>query len=57
MKKEFKAPIVETKELSAQNSIMDGGMVISGTPIRKGKAITDNNEVAGYEAWKGTGLN
>ena len=54
MKKEFKAPIVETKVLSTVNSIMDGdgAMLLSanaGTPGLNVVPVEVDND---YKLWK-----
>ncbi len=53
MKNKFKAPIVEVKELSIINNIMEGGMLISTNTSIKGltPVVDDVNE--GYKIWKG----
>lgn len=53
MKKEFKAPVVEAKELNALNSIMDGGMLISTNGIN-GKSLVevDAENVTDYKQWR-----
>ncbi len=52
MKKEFKAPIVETKELAAVNSVMDSVLLISGDSPSGLTAITDTATNDGYKQWK-----
>ncbi len=53
MKKEFKAPVVEAKELAAQDSIMAGGiMLMSAEKTPVGVSVTDD-AVSGYNIWKG----
>ena len=54
MKKEFKAPIVETKVLSTQEDIMDSVIELakSGNQGEKyGNVLEDTNK--GYNQWKG----
>ena len=54
MKKEFKAPIVETKVLSTRNSIMDIGE--SGNMGTKGTALVDDGKTnEQFKQWKGFG--
>ena len=54
MKKEFKAPTVEAKNLSIQNSVMDGGMVLS-IGYTQGNMELFNDEAVndGFNRWKG----
>lgn len=52
MKKEFKAPIVETKELNTVNSVMDSVLTISGNVPSKLTVIDDNATNADYKQWK-----
>ena len=52
MKKEFKAPIVETKELTAVNSVMDDVLTISGNVPSGLTVITDDANNEGYKQWK-----
>ncbi len=52
MKKEFKAPIVETKELTAVNSVMDDVLTISGNVPSGLIPITDEATNADYKQWK-----
>ena len=57
MKKEFKAPIVETKELITRNGIMADDIAIFTLSADK-KAREDSYEIvnsieSGYNAWKG----
>ena len=54
MKKEFKAPVVETRELNALNSIMDGGMLISGNGVNGAGTFDIGAEIAeDFKQWKG----
>ena len=55
MKKEFKAPIVETKVLSTRNSIMDIGE--SGNMGTKSAILLKDDEKtnAEFKQWKGFG--
>ena len=53
MKKEFKAPIVETRELNALNTIMDGAMLISANGVNGESTfeITDTI-LQDYNQWR-----
>ena len=56
MKKEFKAPIIETKELFTQNSIMAELEILTisaGQTARNGFAMSDETVASGFDAWKG----
>ena len=54
MKKEFKAPIVEAKNLSIQNSVMDGAMVLSIGYTQDNMAVFNDDAVKdGFKQWKG----
>lgn len=57
MKKEFKAPIVEHKQLSTANNIMDIDFVQSGEIDAKKELIFTEDTVAGFNQWKGFGSN
>ena len=51
MKREFKAPVVETKVLSTVNSIMDGGILLSSNAGTTGlKEVTVSLD--DYKQWK-----
>ncbi len=53
MKKKFKAPIVEAKELNAANSIMaDGSMLISANGVNGGKTFVIDTTLTDYNQWK-----
>ena len=58
MKKEFKAPIVETKELFTRNGVMAEDLAIfstsSETKVRDAYEIESSIQ-SGYNAWKGFG--
>ena len=54
MKKEFKAPIVETKVLSTENSIMANGILLSATQTTAGFGVKDD-AAEGFKKWKGLG--
>ena len=51
MKKEFKAPVVETKVLSTENSIMDA-MLLSANAGTAGLNVVEVT-VEDYKLWKG----
>ena len=51
MKKEFKAPIVEIKVLSTENSIMDA-MLISANAGTAGLKVIDDLTVQDYNQWR-----
>ena len=53
MKKEFKAPTLEAKELNALNSIMDGSMLISTGKSKEGLIGIEDTTKSGYVQWKG----
>lgn len=56
MKKEFKAPIVETKELFTRNGIMAEDIAIftlSGEKPARDAYQIDNDIASDYNAWKG----
>ena len=58
MKKEFKAPIVETKELFVRNGIMAEDLAIfSGSGESRAREAFDieNSISTGFNAWKGFG--
>ncbi len=52
MKKEFKAPTVEARELNALNSIMDGAMLISANGINGEKTFVVDATLDDYNQWK-----
>lgn len=52
MKKEFKAPIVETKVLSTENSIMEGGLLLSTNAGTEGLTVKTVEVADGYKQWK-----
>ena len=52
MKKEFKAPVVETKVLSTENSIMDA-MLLSANAGTTGLNVVDVELKNDYKLWKG----
>ena len=54
MKKEFKAPIIETKVLSTVNSIMDDGILLSATQTQAGYAVNDGTVAESFKQWKGS---
>ena len=51
MKKEFKAPIVELRQLSTVNSIMD--LAPSGDMLKKNTNTFAEDSVIGFNQWKG----
>ena len=53
MKKEFKAPIVETKLLSANQDVMTGIMAISAEGNKSLTAWSDAEENKAFNIWKG----
>ena len=54
MKKEFKAPIVEAKELSTLNNVMDDVVLIGGSDEKNGTNLTEISDAAeGFKIWKG----
>ena len=55
MKKEFKAPIVDTRELSALNNIMVDGVLTISTDKAMGEFTLVNDETAAddFKQWKG----
>ena len=56
MKKEFKAPIVKSKNLSVQEDVMTGIMSISAEANVKLTGWTDDAETAKqFNIWKGYG--
>ena len=52
MKKEFKAPVVETKVLSTVNSIMDEAMLISTNVGTTGLNVVEVTVDKDYKLWK-----
>ncbi len=53
MKKEFKAPIVETKNLSIENGIMDDGILLSATASNSNFTLwSDEDTQEKYKQWK-----
>ena len=58
MKKVFKAPTIENRELSALNSVMaDDLAIFAASPgqqeSRGGLSLSDTTTQSGYNAWKG----
>ena len=55
MKKEFKAPIVESKELFTQNIMAEIAIfnLSAGQEARKGIEFDDSSVVDGYKKWEG----
>ena len=58
MKKNFTTPVIESRALTALNSIMDEDLAIFAisagkqTP-RSGLSLSDGENKSGYNAWKG----
>ena len=53
MKKEFNAPIVETRELTAINNIMDGAMLMSANGVNDSSKISVDVSVDNdYKQWR-----
>ena len=54
MKNKFKAPIVEVKELSVINNIMEGGMLISANGTNDSSKITTVDVIINtdYKQWR-----
>ena len=57
MKREFKAPTIETKILSTPNSVMDEGILKSDAGPNTGNLTgwTDKDTQNAFNAWKGFG--
>ncbi len=54
MKKEFKAPIVETREFATEKVMAEIAILEQSTgQARNGVVLTDNDPVTGYNQWKG----
>lgn len=54
MKKEFKAPIVEAKELAVLNSVMDDVLILSANQKNSGLTLFEDSEIANnFNIWKG----
>ena len=58
MKKVFKTPTIENRELSAMNSIMADDLAIFAVSpgqqkARGGLSLSDETTKSGYNAWKG----
>ena len=54
MKKEFKAPIVETREFATEQVMAEIAILEQSTgQARNGVVLTDNDPVTGYNQWKG----
>ena len=58
MKKNFTTPVIESRALTALNSIMDDDLAIFATSpgkqeSRKGLSLSDGETKSGYNAWKG----
>ena len=54
MKKEFKAPIVETKELHTVNNVMLDLSISGGQASASANTLTDDGKVnADFKQWKG----
>ena len=53
MKKEFKAPIIETKLLSVQEDVMDSVLSVSTETATFGTTFSDNATSEDYKQWKG----
>ena len=58
MKRDFKAPIIETKMISTRNSVMDDGILKSAAGPNTGNLTewTDNDLQNSFKAWKGFGV-
>ncbi len=53
MKKDFKAPLVEARELSVLNSVMDGPILISSDRSHASANLVKINDSNGeYDMWK-----
>ena len=54
MKKEFKAPIVETKALHTVNNVMLDLSISGGQASASGNVLVDDNKTnADFKQWKG----
>ena len=53
MKKEFKAPIVEARELNTITTVMADAMLISANAGTTGLATYDDTVTKNYNMWKG----
>ena len=55
MKKNFEIPSVEVRELTSQQSVMSGALLLSADQTKAVYVLTDKDAetVEGYKYWKG----